>query len=341
MTRFAPATLAALLATALLAAACGETRESADVVDTPAVDAEAETSDGSTDDADASADETAADSDLPATTPPTTGAAGEAAMTVNFDGGDSVAITHGDLAEVAYASRQNTEFVDALYQGSMPPGFDQAVLTGLAINEALDRALDDAGVAVADDDRKMASDGLKTEIAGFIGEGGEQTASSLLDSTPYLQLLADVQAKQVVLGTALGADAEGVRCARHILVESEEDAIEVAGLLDAGGDFAELAAEWSTGPTSVSGGDLGCGDSSQYVPEFATAMDGLEIDEVSGPVQTEFGWHLITIYEAPPDPSQLAGDTWSSMLSQAAIEVDPALGSWDPEGLAVRGTATG
>ena len=82
--------------------------------------------------------------------------------------------------------------------------------------------------------------------------------------------------------------------ARHILVPEEATAKEIIAELDGGADFAELAKERSTGPSSAQGGDLGYFTEEQMVPEFATAAFALEPGSYGAePVQTSFGWHVI------------------------------------------------
>ena len=86
--------------------------------------------------------------------------------------------------------------------------------------------------------------------------------------------------------------------ARHILVEDEETAKEIKAKLDAGEDFAELAKEFSTDPGSgAQGGDLGWFTVGTMVPEFNDAAYALEIDEISEPVQSEHGFHIIQVTE--------------------------------------------
>ncbi len=84
--------------------------------------------------------------------------------------------------------------------------------------------------------------------------------------------------------------------ARHILVETEEEAREVIALLDGGADFAELAKEFSTGPSGPNGGDLGYFAAEQMVPEFSQATAALEPGQYSAePTETQFGWHVIKV----------------------------------------------
>lgn len=82
--------------------------------------------------------------------------------------------------------------------------------------------------------------------------------------------------------------------ARHILLESEEDAMAVIKQLDGGADFAELAKEKSTGPSGPQGGDLGWFDAGAMVAPFSAAVVAMENGSYSKtPVQTQFGWHVI------------------------------------------------
>lgn len=91
------------------------------------------------------------------------------------------------------------------------------------------------------------------------------------------------------------AQAEQVE-ASHILVEDEATAKEILEKLEAGEDFAEVAAEYSTDTTtSESGGDVGYFSSGDMVEAFEEAAFALEIDEISEPVETEYGFHIIKV----------------------------------------------
>ncbi|WP_397541543.1 peptidylprolyl isomerase [Roseovarius salis] len=85
--------------------------------------------------------------------------------------------------------------------------------------------------------------------------------------------------------------------AAHILVESEEEAQALVAELANGAEFAALAREESTGPSASVGGDLGWFGDGDMVAAFFDAVTGLEPGEVSGPVQTDFGWHVIKLNE--------------------------------------------
>lgn len=137
-------------------------------------------------------------------------------------------------------------------------------------------------------------------------------------------------------------------CVGHILVASEAKAAEVKTRLDGGEDFAAVARAESTdnqggeGGSAAQGGDLGCVGSGSFVPEFETAMGALQPGQVSAPVKTQFGFHLIKVRErttrsldeaAPqirenlqsrgPDPVQ---EYLTKALASARIKVNPRYG---------------
>ncbi len=111
---------------------------------------------------------------------------------------------------------------------------------------------------------------------------------------------------------AMTADFEGEKevNARHILVETEEEAQALVERLNDGADFATLAAEESTGPSGPNGGSLGWFTKDAMVAPFAEAAFAMEAGTVSEPVKTQFGWHVIKVEDirtqAPPPYEALA-----------------------------------
>jgi len=129
--------------------------------------------------------------------------------------------------------------------------------------------------------------------------------------------------------------------ARHILLETEEEAREVIAKLESGSDFADLAKEHSTGPSGPRGGDLGYFTADQMVPEFSAAASALEPGQFTkDPVKTQFGWHVIKVEDRrevtapsfeemePQLRQDLAQENVTSVLSNlretAEIEITPA-----------------
>ena len=83
--------------------------------------------------------------------------------------------------------------------------------------------------------------------------------------------------------------------ARHILVETQEQCEEIKKEIEAGTDFVELAKEHSQCPSGQSGGDLGEFSPGQMVKEFDDVVFSADLEKVHGPIQTQFGYHLIEI----------------------------------------------
>ena len=145
-------------------------------------------------------------------------------------------------------------------------------------------------------------------------------------------------------------------CASHILVGTVDEAAFAMSRLNAGEDFAVVATELSldTGSAAV-GGSLGCADPSGYVPEFAEATKTTPIGEISEPVETEFGFHLIVVDSRAPatveevrealiqerqfEADELAFEEVTAWLSEtvkaASVTVEPSRGTWvtEPEPL--------
>ena len=85
--------------------------------------------------------------------------------------------------------------------------------------------------------------------------------------------------------------------ASHILVSSLEEANKVISELKNGKEFGELARKYSSCPSGKQGGDLGFFSKGQMVKEFEDAAFSLEVGSVSGPVKTQFGYHIIKVTE--------------------------------------------
>jgi len=91
--------------------------------------------------------------------------------------------------------------------------------------------------------------------------------------------------------------------ARHILVPTEDEAKEIEAELKKGADFATLAKEKSKDPGAADGGDLGYFTKDQMVPEFSEAAFKLDKGQISDPVHTKFGWHIIKVEDKRIKPT--------------------------------------
>ena len=138
-------------------------------------------------------------------------------------------------------------------------------------------------------------------------------------------------------------------CVEHILVEQRPQADALHARLQAGEDFATIAKTESKDPGSgADGGKLGCVGPGNFVPEFEQAMNSLQPGQLSGPVQSQFGFHLIRVSERKTKPLAdvteeirqrlLSGgqgpfnDFLESTMAKAEIEVNPRYGRFVKEG---------
>lgn len=106
--------------------------------------------------------------------------------------------------------------------------------------------------------------------------------------------------------------------ASHILVATEDEAKSIKAELDGGADFAELAKKHSTDGSAQGGGNLGWFGLGAMVPPFEEAVVALEAGKVGGPVQTQFGWHLVKLLET----RQAEAPTLEDVKAQLAGEIE-------------------
>jgi hypothetical protein len=153
-------------------------------------------------------------------------------------------------------------------------------------------------------------------------------------------------------------------CVRHILVEAEADAKAIVAEIRAGADFATIAQEKSIDPGSgAQGGSLDtpggpCNtpevNASAYVPEFAAAIATAKVGEVTDPVKSEFGYHLIEVTKrgelfaaGSPEAAEFAeqaadqargeafGTWFTTAMADVEVTVDPRYGIWNDERQAI------
>jgi peptidyl-prolyl cis-trans isomerase C len=114
------------------------------------------------------------------------------------------------------------------------------------------------------------------------------------------------------------------RCARHILFNKDQKAKaeEVKGQLQNGADFAELAREFSQDPQSAqNGGDLGCLGKGETVPSFEEALFNAQQGEIVGPVETEFGYHLVEVTEIRQKSTQPLEEVEDQIREQLSADI--------------------
>ena len=233
-------------------------------------------------------------------------------------------------------------------------------LFGLITQQVVVSLLEDEfGVRVTDDE-------VERELEARLAETGlteEQAIASLQEPGATRERLLRI-VRQGLLGqkatVELGARPEFVDglfeetpdlitevCARHILVETRGEAEDVSARLQAGEDFAVVAAEVSLDPTAA--GDLGCTAAASFVPEFADATMAAPLGDLFGPVETQFGFHVLIVDErdVPDRDDVLAAPTeflpaavlqgefnrWlNERIDEADVSVLSRIGTWVPEG---------
>jgi len=113
--------------------------------------------------------------------------------------------------------------------------------------------------------------------------------------------------------------------ARHILVETEDEAKAIVAELKKGADFAELAKSKSKDPGSADGGDLGYFTKDQMVPEFSEVAFKLDKGALSDPVKSQFGWHVIKVEDKrerqPPEFEKVKDQLESYLVRKSQSEL--------------------
>lgn len=253
-----------------------------------------------------------------------------------------------------YAAAGAIALLLSLDAGAQNPSAEKVIakvngraITELDLNYAEAEIGNELGSIPADQRRRVLVEYL-IENALF-AEAGEKenlgTGTAFNDRMKYLQrrALRDSYFERLIKGSISEADAkklydaqvaaakpqEEVR-ARHILVDSEAKAKELHEKITKGEDFAKLAKANSMDPGSKDeGGDLGYFSRGQMVPQFEETAFKLNKGEVSAPIQSQFGWHIIKLDDkrqrgAPPF-DQIKGRIIASMVHRKAQEIGAQL----------------
>jgi len=184
----------------------------------------------------------------------------------------------------------------------------------------LQRAIDSRLVAAAGREAGYAD---KEDVKTRVRDAETQIISEMfLTDTINAEVTEDALRKDYEARKAELTGSDQVK-ARHILLETEEDARAVIEELTKGGDFAKLASEKSTGPSASSGGDLGWFADGQMVPAFSQAAFALNPGEITtDPVKTQFGYHVILVEDRKPGeapPFEQARQQLASDMSQKVL----------------------
>ncbi|HEX2154580.1 MAG TPA: peptidylprolyl isomerase [Acidimicrobiia bacterium] len=276
-------------------------------------------------------------------------------------GGGDVAATVGDT-ELTVSDVQSVPFEAA---GTMEDLQFAQYLTALIQWQVLDdAAAEEFSVDPTPEEVDAKLESLLAEQAG--GMTAAELAESQNFSEETLRRIARVQLIQEKVVGEMSADvpeptdeevADAIRdeelgltevCARHVLVETAEEASEAKQRLEGGEDFATVAEEMSIDPSAAeNGGDLGCQLAQQYVDEFRDAAATAEIDAITDPVESQFGFHVLQVYDrTDPAPEDLptedeirqslaetagSGELQEWLLAhirEAEVTVEEEYGSW-------------
>lgn len=245
----------------------------------------------------------------------------------------SVDITQDEVAEMIDGIANSPRFVQGVYGGTVPEGNEQFVLSQMIRAEVLRAEAADLGVTPTDTtDAVRELDMQLQQVMSGVDPGDPAVAAEEVrdELGPYFDLIADSFATNEAVSEAFAAESEGgVPCVRHILVDAADTELaeDLIAQLEGGADFATLAVENSTGPSGPQGGELGCSDPQGFVAEFRDAVLAAEVGEFVGPVETEFGLHVLEVtgYE---DPAQIQA-RFAEMFDDVNVSVDPDFGTWD------------
>ena len=223
------------------------------------------------------------------------------------------------------------------------------VLGFLIQAQAIFNVAEERGVSVSEEDEEAR---YQQDIEQV---GGEEQLAQTLASQPgsvtldlYRDVLIPASLRMDALGEQLAEDMESeevdTRTVRHILVETEPEAQAIINELEAGADFAELAQERSIDTGSgAQGGELGANPAGTFVPPFEEAVWSAEVGEIVGPIESQFGFHVIEVTETGTREQAPGGGSLQEAalmevqqllaeeIAAADISVAPGLGRWDAE----------
>jgi peptidyl-prolyl cis-trans isomerase C len=267
----------------------------------------------------------------------------QARKVVTFEGGD---VTQGELDE--FAAQSGVPKDDPQYQATV-----QQIMPQLVSIEIAKAYAQEHNITVSDEEVDQELAKLKEQVGDQARSSGQDMSNQEAyeqalkqNNITEEQLREDIrenlpvqEVQKRVAGDAEPSDEEiqnyyeknkeaqfttpEQRCVRHILFnkDQKEKAKDVKQQLENGGDFAKLAKENSQDPGSAAkGGDLGCLGKGETVPEFEQAAFGAERGEIVGPVQTEFGYHILQVTDVKPEQTRSLQEVESQIRSQLATE---------------------
>jgi peptidyl-prolyl cis-trans isomerase C len=273
-----------------------------------------------------------------------------AALTVN---GDDLSRESVDRQLSAIADNPGLKQQIAATEGTIKSGGSTIWLTHVVTQQVVDREVQRRGIKVTAADRRSGQAQAANffgpqALAAFpkwfrdqaVGEFSRQSALFRATGTPPSD--ADVRAAYQTAIAQVQQQCPSGRFVSHILVPSQQLAAGLAAQIAAGASFEQIASQQSTDSGSArNGGELGCIDDQQLDPTFQQAATTLPLNQVSAPVQTQFGWHLILVRDTIPfellenglrsrleQQSPAAQRQLAANVARAKVDVDPRYGRW-------------
>jgi peptidyl-prolyl cis-trans isomerase C len=248
---------------------------------------------------------------------PVSGAASPAADAKPAAPAKDYTIINLDGEEIKYSDVM--EIWKGLFQGGAVPDFNsfdenirQNVLRGLVSERLIYKEAVKSGLDKSEDIKKRIENLQKQLVIQTYIENKSKS------------LITDEQIKALYDEKVAAAKGQEELKARHILVASEAEAKKISADLKKGGDFEKVAKEKSTDKGSgVNGGDLGWFSKEKMVPEFFDATNKLKKGEVSAPVKSSFGWHIIKLEDRRPvkvPPFEESKESLKNELSTKAVQ---------------------
>ncbi len=252
------------------------------------------------------------------------------AGTVTFGDGEDKTITQAETFGVVDEILAAPEFKAAVYAAADDAQITASIAQVAVLSKILDRQMEDQDLEVTDADLAEGDEAARQIFAGAFGSPEAETEAFAQVPT-FLETLSYFQAQQAVLTGYYAKDGPQYPCARHILVETEDESAEVIARIESGEDFAAIAAEVSLDPGSgLNGGDLGCAPTDGYVPEFADAVNTADQNEIVVAV-SDFGAHVIEVTGYEGDGLAGLQQGYEAIVADVTVTLDPALGTWDPD----------
>lgn len=265
---------------------------------------------------------------------------------------DGTEISDSDFRDLLRMLAENPEFALGLVgvpvhadgstaEGRVDSAFAAAVLEFEILLTMVADEFEARGLEITPEELATTESAFQIDLTAHLAELPDDYVATFTRWNTQVRLLQTAMADEVEVAEVTDADVrafydenldqfDGQVCSSHILVETEDEALGILDELEAGGDFAAIAEERSTDTGSgADGGDLGCTAPTNFVGPFADAVTEGAIGEHLGPVQTDFGYHVILVRSRGTTPfEELEADIRAQLESEAGAAQSGVFGTW-------------